>query len=122
MYAERHTVSVLTDGAGVATAYSQVLTGKIISIRYVKTDFTDGVSFTITAEATGETIWAQAAVNASTTVAPRQAVHDPAGAAALFAAGGTALRDHIVLAKDRVKVDIAGGGTAHTGTFHIIVE
>jgi hypothetical protein len=98
-----------------------VVTGRIQTIRYVKTDFANGVDFTVTAEATGETIWTQNDVNASATVAPRQPTHSTAGAAALYAAGGAAVNDHIVLATDRVKVVVAQGGATKSGTVVVIV-
>lgn len=121
-YAERHVVSVTTASDGSATAYSPTITGKVSQIRYVKTDFANGVDFTITAEATGETIWAQNDVNASATVAPRQPTHSTAGVAELFASGGTAVSDKIALANDRIKIVIASGGNVKTGTFHFVIE
>lgn len=121
-YAERHVVSVTTAADGSATAYSPVVTGKLSQIRYVKTDFDNGSTFTITAEATGETLWSESNVDASATRAPRQATHSTLGAASLYAAGGTAVQDKIALARDRVKIVIAAGGNAKAGTFHIIVE
>lgn len=121
-YAERHAVAVTTAADGSATAYSPVVTGKLSQIRYVKTDFADGSTFTITAEATGETLWSEAAVNASATRAPRQATHSAAGAAALYAGGGAAVNDKIALANDRVKIVIASGGDTKAGTFHIVME
>lgn len=121
-YAERHVVDVTTAADGTATAYSPIITGKISSIRYVKTDFAVGVDFTITSEATGDTIWTQTNVDATVTVAPRQATHSTAGVAALYAASGTAVLDKIVLANDRVKIAIASGGNATTGQFIITVE
>ena len=102
-YSERHAVAVTTAADGSATAYSPVLTGKLSQIRYVKTDFADGSTFTITANVTGETLWAEAAVNASATRAPRQATHSTAGVAALYAGAGTAVNDKIALANDRVR-------------------
>lgn len=121
-HAERHVVSVTTAADGSATAYSPVLTGKLSQIRYVKTDFADGVDFTITAEATGESLWAQSDVNASATVAPRQATHSVAGVAALYAGGGSAVLDKIALASDRIKIVIASGGNAKSGAFHFVME
>lgn len=121
-YAERHTVTVTTAADGSATAYSPVVTGKLSQIRYVKTDFAVGVDFTITSEATGETLWTEANVDASATRAPRQATHGTDGVAALYAAAGTAVLGKIALAKDRVKIVIANGGNATTGTFHIVME
>lgn len=121
-YAERHAVTVTTAADGSATAYSPVVTGKVSQIRYVKTDFATGVDFTITSEATGETIWTESNVDASATRAPRQATHSTAGVAALYAAAGTAVNDKIALANDRVKIVIAAGGNAATGVFHIVME
>jgi len=120
-YAERHTVAVTTVADGSATAYSPVVTGKVSQIRYVKTDFADGSTFTITSEATGETIWTETGVNASATRAPRQATHSTAGAAALYAAAGQAVNDYVRLAQDRVKIVIVNGGNVATGTFHIVM-
>lgn len=121
-YAQRVAVTVTTAADGSATAYSDVLTGKLSQIRYVKTDFANGSTFTITAEATGETLWSESNVDASATRAPRQATHSTAGAAALYAGGGTAVNDKIALANDRIKIVIASGGATKTGTFFIILE
>jgi len=74
-FIQRFEVAVTTIADGSATAYTPNFTGKLSQIRYVKTDYAAGVDFTITSEATGETIWTQADVNASATVAPRQATH-----------------------------------------------
>jgi hypothetical protein len=121
-FVQRLTVSVTTAADGSATAYSDVVTGKLMQVRYVKTDFDNGSTITITAEATGETLWTESNVNASATRAPRQATHSTAGAASLYAAGGEAVLGQIGLAKDRIKIVIASGGNVKTGTFHFIVE
>ncbi|OBQ68401.1 hypothetical protein EFV37_25095 [Mesorhizobium loti] len=118
----RYKLSITTDAGGAATAYSPRIAGKIHSIQYVKTDFANGVGFTVTAEATGESIWSEAAVNASAVRYPRAPTHTQAGAAALYAAGGVAVQDKIGLASDRVKVVIASGGATKTGTIHILVD
>lgn len=114
-------VEVTTAADGSATAFSEVVTGKLSTIRYVKTDFATGVDFTITSEATGETIWTQLNVDASVTVAPRQATHSTAGVAALYAATFP-VNDKIALANDRVKIVIANGGATKTGTFFLVFE
>jgi hypothetical protein len=122
-YAQRlAAIAVTTASDGSATAYSDVCTGKVSTIRYVKTDFDNGSTITITSEATGETIWTETGVNASATRAPRQATHSTAGAAALYAGGGAAVNDKIALASDRLKIVIAAGGSVKTGTFHIVME
>lgn len=116
MYAERHTIEVTTDAEGDAEAFSPVLTGRVHSIAYVKNDFEDGVDFTITAEATGESLWTDTSVDASAVVHPV--------ATAILGADGTASQlseAPIVLANDRVKIVVGDGGAAKTGTFIITV-
>ncbi len=121
-YAQRLTVAVTTASDGSATVYSDRIDyGLLSQIRYVKTDFADGSTFTITAEATGETLWNESAVNASATRAPRQATHSTVGVASLYAGSGTAVQDKIALVNDRIKVVIASGGNAKSGTFHFML-
>jgi hypothetical protein len=121
-YARRLTVTVTTAADGSATAYSDPVDyGQLSQIRYVKTDFADGSTITITAEATGETLWVESNVNASATRAPRQATHSTAGAASLYAAAGAAVTDKITIASDRIKIVIASGGNTKTGTFILLL-
>lgn len=122
MALRRFVVPVTTDSGGDATAYSPHLSGKLISFRYAKTDFADGVDFTITSERTGETLWGESNVNAAATRYPRAATVDVTGSASLYASEGTAVNDKIALADDRVKIVVASGGDTKSGTFHIIVD
>lgn len=122
MTIRKFTVPVETAADGSATAYSPYLSGYVESIQYVKTDYADGVDFTITAEATGETIWTQSDVNAATVKRPRAATCSTAGVAAVYAAGGTAVNDRIALGRDRVKIVLASGGNAKSGAFVIAVD
>ncbi|MDP2410365.1 MAG: hypothetical protein Q8M26_08770 [Pseudolabrys sp.] len=125
MSIRRFVIPVTTDDQGDAEVFSPALSGKLVSIRYVKAgadNFTDGVDFVITAEATGETIWSEENVNASATRHPRAPTHSQAGAAALYASGGAAVNDKIALGSDRLKFVIADGGDTHTGTFHVTVD
>lgn len=119
---KRYKVTVTTAADGTVTAYTPRLSGKIHQIEYVKTDYADGVDFTITGEATGVGLWTEANVNASAVRAPRQAAHSQVGAALLYAAGGTAVTDPVALANDRVKIVLAQGGNAKVGTFHVLVD
>lgn len=121
-YARRLTVSVTTAADGSATAYSDPIDyGMLSQVRYVKTDFADASTFTITSEATGETLWTETGVNASATRAPRQPTHSTAGAAALYAAAGNAVNDKIAIANDRIKIVIASGGATKTGVFYFLM-
>lgn len=125
-YANRITVQVTADASGDATAYTPMIPyGRLSQIRYVKAGtgpYADTVDFTITSEATGETLWAQSNVTASATVAPRQPTHSTAGAAALYASGGTGVLDKIAIANDRIKIVLAQAGNGGTGTFHFVIE
>ncbi|RYE81853.1 MAG: hypothetical protein EOP19_17635, partial [Hyphomicrobiales bacterium] len=123
---KRYKVTVTTAADGTATAYSQRFSGEIHQIEYVKDTasaganaFANGVDFVVTGEATGVALWSQNDVNASAVVAPRQPTHSQAGAASLYAAGGTPVQTRIGLGNDRVKIAIAQGGNAKVGTFHI---
>lgn len=121
-YAERHIVELTTSASGAATGYTPVVTGRVQTIRYVKDNFADGVDVTITVESSGESILAVSNLNASATFAPRQPTHDLAGAIALYAGSGEAVRDAIVVAHDRIKIDVAEGGNTKHGTFVVVIH
>lgn len=120
-YCQAHVVPVTTDTDGDATAYSPVVNGAILTVKYVKTDFADGVDFTITTADTAQNVWVESDVNAAKTVAPRQATHDTVGAASLHVAAGEPVEDYIWAAGERVKIVVASGGNAKAGSFVVIV-
>lgn len=121
MATRKFSVAVTTASDGTATAYSPYLSGRIEQIGYKKTDFADGVDFTITVEGTGQGVWTESDVNAAVVKAPRIATYTIAGVAALYASGGVAVLDKIAVSRDRIKIVIAQGGNAKSGTFEIIV-
>lgn len=121
MNAKQYIVAVTTDASGDATVYtSKPVNGRIFTVKYSKTDFADGVDFTITTETTGQNVWVQENVNASALVCPRQPTHDYAGNASLYASGGEPVEDYIIAANERIKIVIAAGGDTKSGTFEII--
>lgn len=121
MTIRRFVIPVTVNADGDAEVYSPVIRGKLVSIRYVKADFADGVDFVITGETSGQTIWSEEAVNASATRHPRTPTHSTAGAAALYAAGGAAVNDKIAL-DERIKIIVGDGGEDKSGTFHITID
>lgn len=121
MYAERQAVTATTDADGNATAYTEAVTGAIHTAIYTKTDYAAGVDFTITGEVTGQTVWTESNVNASKTVCPRQATHDTAGVASLYAAAGEPVEAPVVLVNERIKIAIAQGGDTKSGAFQFII-
>lgn len=121
MHAERHSVTVTADASGDGTNYTPVVTGRIINVIYTKNNYADTVDFTITGETSGVTIWSESNVTATKTCAPRQATHSTAGVASLYAAGGTAVQDHVYIANERVKIVVAQAGNVTSGTFTVIL-
>ena len=123
MTLRRFVIPITVDENGDAEVYSPVLSGKLISIRYLKDDFAgDDLAFTITAEASGETLWAEEDVTASATRHPRSTTQTIAGADALYASEGVEVLDFIALSQDRVKLVVAGAGDETSGTFHITID
>jgi hypothetical protein len=116
MTIRKFTIPLVTDSSGNATAYSPYFSGRIEQVQYLKTDFADGVDFTITLDGTGQTVWTQSDVNSATIVSPRLPTHSTAGVASLYASGGTAVQDKIAVSRDRVKVVIGSGGNTKSGS------
>jgi len=121
-YAERHDVALTTDASGDVTGYTPIVSGRVVTLVYTKTDFEDGVDFTITADSSGETIWTESNVNAAKTVRPRVATHDTAGVASLYAGGGEPVETPVIVANERIKVVIAQGGNVKTGKITVYVQ
>lgn len=121
MYIERVVVAVTTGADGSATAYSTFVSGRIFHVIYEKDDFADGVDVTITLENTGQVILSQTDLNASATFSPRVPTQDIAGTASLYAGSGEPVEDYLVAGMDRIKIAIAQGGNAKSGTFKFIV-
>lgn len=123
MTIRKFSVPATTTTGGDATVYSPFLSGYIESIQWVKpgSGGITGATFAITAEATGETIWGEASISASTVRRPRAATHTTAGVAASYD-GTRATLDRIALGRDRVKIIVSGGGNTLSGTFVIAVD
>jgi hypothetical protein len=116
------TIAVTTASDGSATAYSgRTFNGRLVAIQYTKTDFTDGVDFTITSEESGQTLWTQSDVNASVMKYPLTQACSTAGVAATLD-GTRALLVPIAITNERIKVQIAQGGNAKQGSFSFAVE
>lgn len=122
MAIRKFTVSLTTDASGDVTAYTPYLSGLVQQVIYTKTDFADGVDFTITVDGTGETVWTESNVNAAVAKLPRAATHSTAGVALLYAAGGAAVANQIAIGRDRIKCVIAQGGNAKTGTLTFLIN
>lgn len=119
----RHKFSITTDGSGNATTVSeQICNGEVWDVQYVPsgTPFDATVDLTITGAITGKAILTLTNVGAAATHHVRAAVVDQAGAARLYAAGGTAVSDRVAVAEP-IQIVTAQGGAAKTGTIYITV-
>lgn len=109
-------VTATTNGSGDATAYTEVIRGKILAVKYTKTDYADGVDFTITTETTLRNVWVDTNINATETVVPKELNDDTAGADL------TGVYDHIRAFQERVKIVVASGGDTKSGLFTVFFE
>ena len=114
-YGERHTVTLTTNASGDATGYTPVVTGRIVSIQYVKTDFANGIDVAVTGDQTTLAVWTGTDVNASATVYPLIA------ATLVGGSSSTLTEVPVMVVNERVKVVVSNGGDTKTGTFHVIV-
>ena len=90
-------IPVRTSGTGVADVVSQTISGRIVEIRLAGTSLNEAgkADWTITRKADGASVLALSNIDGPWSRSPRQATHDIAGAASLYAAGGTAVTDRI---------------------------
>lgn len=109
-------VTATTDASGDATVYTEAIRGTLVGVTYTKTDFANGVDFTITTETTLRNVWVDTDVNASESVYPRSQVQDSAGA------NIAGVYDSIRCINERIKVVVAQGGNTKTGTFTVVYE
>lgn len=126
MYIALHAFALTVNASGDATVYSAgPAMGLVRQITYVPdatVPLDTGADLVITGEASGVAIATLSNIGTSTVSwAPRQPTHSTAGAASLFAAAGQAVNDHIALGGERIKVVVAQGGNAKTGTLSITV-
>lgn len=119
-----HEVPIVLDGSGAADVQSTVpLCGTIAEIRAVGAGLTNAgkPDITITRKNDGAQILKQGNTDAPWSKVPQQPVVSNEGAAALFAAGGTALMEEIPV-DGYVRIQVAEGNAAGKGTIFIYVD
>lgn len=116
----RFAVAVTTAADGSFTGYTQPFAGRVLALFIVTGTLDAGTDWTITEEDTGAAIATLTNKN-SGRVMPRDATHDVLGAASLYAAAGEPVEDAIP-ANGRIKVVVAQGGNATSGTLHVYVD
>ena len=124
MYATKHIVTIAVAADGSGEGFTPVVNGRVLAISYIKPSeggYADTVDFDVTTEDSAVTIWDEDNVTASKAVFPRAGTHTTAGVAAVYAAAGEPVLDHIPIVNERIKIAVADGGSSGTGTFHVIV-
>lgn len=116
-----HSITLTTASDGTVTGYLPCTNGKLLRIRYVKTDYADGVDFTITGNNTGENLWADTDINSSEIVRPRVKIQDGAGADITYDATNEVYEPYH-LVDEKIKIVIAQGGDTKSGTFYALIE
>ena len=118
------TVALTTAANGIGAAYSNHLTGRLIEIRYTKTDFADGSTMAVSLDDPFLYIcWQEANVNASTVRRPMAQAHSILGAALHYNdEGDEPVVVPYILTGKRIKVAIVAGGATKTGTFTFVYE
>lgn len=121
-FIHRETVVVTGSSTGDTTAFTEVVTGKILLVKYTRPGsipLSSASDFTVTTEDTSQSIWSQSNVDATTEVRPRAATHTTAGVAHTFGSttsGADVILEPIVAANERIKIVIAQGSTTGAGT------
>ena len=113
------TASITTAADGSATVYAgKNVTGRIVAIRYAFGDIANTADFTITGETTGLEVLTYANVPAANdTFFPRVVARKHTDGSAFTENGGPP-----IVCNERIKVVVAQGGNAKSGTLTFYVE
>ena len=115
----RVSVAVVTDAEGNATAYTPALNGMIRSVRYIKPSsggLDAGSNIDIVTDKGAVVVWDKDNLATSAVIYPMVPAQNNKGA---DVAGSYA---PIPVCDERIKITVANGGNAGTGTFEFIIE
>ena len=119
-----HTVALTTDASGDVTAYAANTYGSVLAIRYVPhatTPLDTAATLTISDNVSGLQVLSITSLGLfARDFAPRMFVMTTTGTVALYAAGGTNVLEPVPVAGS-VKVVVAAGGNAKSGTIYLFV-
>jgi hypothetical protein len=122
---QRHVIPVTTDASGDFTGYTPNVSGRVLQVRYVPdgtSPLDTGADLDITGETSGVVVANHDNIGTSAfTRVYRQKTHSETGAELLYAASGEPVEEYVYLVGERLKLVIAQGGEAKSGTFHIVI-
>ena len=118
MYPIRHTVAI-TGSTGTVYGYTPVVHGRVLAVKYARTDYSTGFDLTITGEDTGEPVLVKANIAATARWYPRTLTHKSTDGSAATD------REAAYIAGERIKIAVATASTStgatKTGSFDIVV-
>jgi hypothetical protein len=125
-YVKRHAVAVTTDASGDVTAYTPAVNGFVHAVMYEpdgSSPLATGADITVTGSVSAIPVVTVTNLGTSAVAKyPRDATADVADAASLYAAAGEPVEARIPVADESVKIVVAQGGNAKSGTFHVYIE
>lgn len=117
------TVAIETNGDGDFSVTVPVPDGRLLQYRYVPdgaSPLATGADIDVVGATTGFVYVNQDNIGTSAfTKAPRQPVHDNAGAASLYADSGEPVEDHVFIGGEQLTVTIDEGGDTNLGTLYL---
>jgi hypothetical protein len=124
---KKHTIAITTNSSGAATGYTPPVSGFVRAIVYVPhgtTPLDTNGDIVVTGNTSSIAILTKANIGTSSTSwQPRAATHAVGdGSALLYASGGTAQCDLVPVADEAIKLVVAQGGDALSGTFYVYVD
>ena len=118
MYPITHAVSI-TGTTGTVNGYTPVVHGRVLRVRYVRTNYSTGFDLTVTGEDTAEPILTKTNIPASATYYPRTLTHKSTDGSAATD------REPPYVGGERIKLAVATASTStgatKTGVFHVTV-
>lgn len=123
-YPRKVSKSFTTTAGGAATEYTEAIRGKLIEVIFTDGSTDAGADFTITTEDSGQAILTLTNAGAANGKwRPRQKISDATGADISYeATDAKDVHEPIRIANERIKIVVAQGGNAKTGTFAFIYE
>ena len=115
----RVSVPVVTSALGAAVVYTPALNGVVRSVRYIKPTsggLDAGSDIDIVTDKGAVVVWDKDDLNTSAVIYPMVPAHDNTGT---LVEGSYA---PIPVCDERIKITVANGGNAGTGTFEFTIE
>lgn len=113
----KYSATVTTNGSNTGSATVGPVSGHVVAVVYVKTDYANGVDLAVTAATGSRGVLTVANMDASATYYPLALAQGNTDGADL-----TAIYTRIPVAEELITLTVTNGGATKTGTFYVYVE